>query len=178
MDYSPASSSLSGIPRKEYAVGCHFLSRRIFLMQGRNPGLLLCEQIIYPWASTEALYMYLYKYVCVHIYIYIYIMYISNTLSPPFWWVLHLQIQPTSSRILCLWSAVHWIPRCRNMEKPRTEWGIWATSICWYRAVCSGTSSLGILREDCFKHLCCQSATFYPCLLFPCWIMTVENPWW
>ena len=120
---------------------------------------------------------------CICIYINIYmcvcvcIMYIGNTLSPPFWWVLHLQIQPTASRILCLWSAVHWIPRCRNLEKPRTEWGIWATSVFWYRGVCSGTSSLEILREDCIRHLCLQIATFYPCL-FPCWIITVENPWW
>ena len=173
MDYSQASSSFNVIPRQEYAVGCHFLSRGIFLMQGLNPGLLHCEQIIYPRASPQALYMYLYKYICVCVYI----MYIGNTLSPPFWRVLHLQIHPTARRILCLWAAVHWIPRCRNLEKPRTEWGIWATSVFWYRGVCSGTSSLEILREDCIRHLCLQIATFYPCL-FPCWIITVENPWW
>ena len=128
MDYSQASSSFNVIPRQEYAVGCHFLSRGIFLMQGLNPGLLHCEQIIYPRASPQALYMYLYKYICVCLYK----MYIGNTLSPPFWWILHLQIQPTASRILCLWAAVHWIPRCRNLEKPRTEWGIWATDIGVY----------------------------------------------
>ena len=35
-------------PGKSTGVGCHFLLQRIFLIQGLNPGLLLCRQMLYP----------------------------------------------------------------------------------------------------------------------------------
>ena len=36
-----------GFSRQEYWVGCHFLLQRIFPIQGSNPNLLPCKQILY-----------------------------------------------------------------------------------------------------------------------------------
>ena len=48
MDCSPPVSSVRGIfPGKNIVVGCHFLLQGIFLIQGLNPGLLHCRQILY-----------------------------------------------------------------------------------------------------------------------------------
>ena len=42
-------------PGKNRGVGCHFLLQGIFPTQGSNPGLLYCRQILYRWATGEAL---------------------------------------------------------------------------------------------------------------------------
>ena len=47
-----------GSPGKNTAVGCHFLFQGIFPTQGLNPRLLCllyCRQILYHWATREAL---------------------------------------------------------------------------------------------------------------------------
>ena len=41
-------------PGKNPGVGCHRLLQGIFLIQGLNPGLLHCRQILYHWATGEA----------------------------------------------------------------------------------------------------------------------------
>ena len=49
-------ASLSmGFARKDTGVGCHFLLQGIFPTQGSNLHLLHCRQIIYCWATREAL---------------------------------------------------------------------------------------------------------------------------
>ena len=59
LDYSPPGSSVHGVfPGKNTGPGCHFLLQRIFPTQGSNPCLLCllhCRQIIYHWATREAL---------------------------------------------------------------------------------------------------------------------------
>ena len=45
------------LPGKTTGVGYHFLLQGIFLTQGSNPGLLLGRQILYYWATWEALLM-------------------------------------------------------------------------------------------------------------------------
>ena len=55
-----ASLSL-GFPRQKYWRGLPFPSPGIFLTQGSNPGLLNCRQILYFWATREAI---LYKFSC------------------------------------------------------------------------------------------------------------------
>ena len=61
---NPTNCSLSGSsdhgesPSKNTEVGCHALLQRIFLTQGSNPcllWLLYCRQILYRWATGEAL---------------------------------------------------------------------------------------------------------------------------
>ena len=42
-------------PGKNAGVGCHFLLQRIFLTKGWNLHLLHCRQILYGWATREAL---------------------------------------------------------------------------------------------------------------------------
>ena len=42
-------------PGKNSGVGCHFLLQGIFPTQGSNPGLLHCRQILYHWATGDAL---------------------------------------------------------------------------------------------------------------------------
>ena len=42
-------------PGKNTGVGCHTLLQGIFLTQGLNPCLLHCRQILYCWATREAL---------------------------------------------------------------------------------------------------------------------------
>ena len=47
MDCSPPSSSVHGdSPGKNTGVGCHALFQGIFLIQGSNPGLIHCRQIL------------------------------------------------------------------------------------------------------------------------------------
>ena len=46
MDCSPPGSSVHGI-LQAFGVGCHFLLQGIFPIQGLNPGLLHCRQILY-----------------------------------------------------------------------------------------------------------------------------------
>ena len=41
-------------PGKNTGGGCHFFLQGIFPTQGLNPGLLLCRQILYHWATWEA----------------------------------------------------------------------------------------------------------------------------
>ena len=53
VDCSPRGSSVHGIFRQEYRVGCHFLLQGIFLTQGSNSHLLHLlhyRQILYNWA--------------------------------------------------------------------------------------------------------------------------------
>ena len=45
---------LSNSPGENTVVGCHALLQGIFPIQGLNPGLLLCRQILYHWATREA----------------------------------------------------------------------------------------------------------------------------
>ena len=48
MDCSPPGSSVHGdSPGKNTGVGCHALLQGIFPIQGLNPGLLHCRQILY-----------------------------------------------------------------------------------------------------------------------------------
>ena len=47
-DYSPPGSSVHGVlPGKNNGVGSHSLLQGFFPIQGSNPGLLLCRQILY-----------------------------------------------------------------------------------------------------------------------------------
>ena len=41
-------------PGKSAEVGCHFLLQRIFPIQGSNPGLPHCRQMLTLWATREA----------------------------------------------------------------------------------------------------------------------------
>ena len=43
-------------PGKSAGVGCHSLLQGIFPTQGSKPGLLHCRQILYHWATREALF--------------------------------------------------------------------------------------------------------------------------
>ena len=54
MNCSPPGSSVHGILQENIGVGCHALLQRIVLIQGLNPGLLHCRQILYHWATREA----------------------------------------------------------------------------------------------------------------------------
>ena len=47
MDRSPRGSSAHAIFHKNTGMGCHSHIQRIFLIQGLNPGLLHCRQILY-----------------------------------------------------------------------------------------------------------------------------------
>ena len=47
MDCSPPGSCPCDSPGKNTAVGCHFLLQWSFLIQGSNPDLLHCRQILY-----------------------------------------------------------------------------------------------------------------------------------
>ena len=42
--------------RQKYWSGCHALLQGIFPTQGPNPGLLHCSQILYHWATRDALF--------------------------------------------------------------------------------------------------------------------------
>ena len=56
MDSSPTGSSVHGIlPGKNTGVGCYFLLQGFFLIQGSNPGLWHCRQILYCLSHREAL---------------------------------------------------------------------------------------------------------------------------
>ena len=55
MDCSLPGASVHGILRQEYWSGYHFLFQGIFPTQGSNLHLLHCRQILYHWASKEAL---------------------------------------------------------------------------------------------------------------------------
>ena len=56
VDSSPSGSSVHGIlPGKNTGVGCHFLLHGFFLIQGSNPGLWHCRQILYCLSHREAL---------------------------------------------------------------------------------------------------------------------------
>ena len=46
-DCSPPGSSVHGFSRQEYCSWCHPLLQGIFLIQGLDPGLLHCRQILY-----------------------------------------------------------------------------------------------------------------------------------
>ena len=53
---SPPGPSVHGIlPGKNTGVGCHFLLHGFFLIQGSNPGLWHCRQILYCLSHREAL---------------------------------------------------------------------------------------------------------------------------
>ena len=57
MDCSPPGSSVHlDSPDKNTGVGCHALLQRIFPIQGLNPGLLRCRQILHHLNHREALY--------------------------------------------------------------------------------------------------------------------------
>jgi len=61
--YSPWPS-----PGQNTGVGSHSLLQEIFPTQGSNPGLQHCGQILYSWATREALM------VCMVCYVYMYIL--------------------------------------------------------------------------------------------------------
>ena len=48
MERSPPGSSVRGIFQARILMRSHPLLQRIFLIQGLNPGLLNCRQILYP----------------------------------------------------------------------------------------------------------------------------------
>ena len=52
MDCSSPGSSVHGLG-KNTGVGCHALLQGIFLIQGSNPGLLHCRQILYHLSYRE-----------------------------------------------------------------------------------------------------------------------------
>ena len=55
MDYSPPGSYLHvDSPGKNTGVGYHSLLQGIFLIQGLNPGLLHCWQIVYRLSHQES----------------------------------------------------------------------------------------------------------------------------
>ena len=47
VDCSPPGSPIPGTPGKNTGVGCHFLLQGIFLIQGLNPGIPHCRQVLY-----------------------------------------------------------------------------------------------------------------------------------
>ena len=49
MACSPPGSSVHGISQATSGLGCHFLFQGIFPIQGLNPCLLHCRQILYCW---------------------------------------------------------------------------------------------------------------------------------
>ena len=61
MDYSPPGSSVHGISQaRTYWSRLPFPSPEIFSTQRSNPGLLLCRQILYYWATWEVPYIHFY----------------------------------------------------------------------------------------------------------------------
>ena len=65
-DYSPQGSSRPWDSLgKNTGVGCHALLQGIFPTQGLNSHLLHCRQILYCWATREALILYLGSYKCI-----------------------------------------------------------------------------------------------------------------
>ena len=46
-------------PGKNAGVACHSLLQGIFLIQGLNPGLLWCRQILYSWITRETLFQFM-----------------------------------------------------------------------------------------------------------------------
>ena len=55
MDCSPPGSSVHGdSPGKNTGVGCHALLQGIVPIQGSNPHLLYCRQILYSLSHLEA----------------------------------------------------------------------------------------------------------------------------
>ena len=54
MDCSPPDFCPWNFPGKHTGVGCHFLLQGIFLIQGLNPGLPHCRQILYKWQKWES----------------------------------------------------------------------------------------------------------------------------
>ena len=60
MDCSPSGSSVHGdSPGKNTGVGCHALLQGIFPMQGSNPGLLHCREILYYLSHQGSPYIYM-----------------------------------------------------------------------------------------------------------------------
>ena len=55
MECSTPGSCPWNSPGKNTGVGSHVLLQGIFLIQGSNPGLLHCRQILYIWATREAI---------------------------------------------------------------------------------------------------------------------------
>ena len=53
----PGSFVHEDSPGKNTGVGCHFLLQGIFPIQGSNPSLLHCRQILYCRATREAIYI-------------------------------------------------------------------------------------------------------------------------
>ena len=50
----PVSSVYGDSPGRNTGVGCHFLLQGIFQIQGWNPGLPHCRQILYHWTYQES----------------------------------------------------------------------------------------------------------------------------
>ena len=87
MDCSPPSSSVHEILQARIlGVGCHFPLQGSFPMQGLNPGLLHCRQILYwlscegragvsstKWYSFNRCYIYVCVYICVYICVCVYV---------------------------------------------------------------------------------------------------------
>ena len=76
MDCSPPGFSVHGdSPGKNIWVGCHALLQWIFPIQGLNPSLLHCRQILYHFnhQGSPMSYIYIWDILCIwHIYINIY----------------------------------------------------------------------------------------------------------
>ena len=65
MDCSPPGTSIHwDSPGKNTGSGCHALFQGIFPIQGSNPGLLNCRQILYCLRHQGSLSMYRYKWSC------------------------------------------------------------------------------------------------------------------
>ena len=64
MDCNLPGSSVHGILQARILVGCHALLQGIFPIQGSNPGLLNCRQILYCLRHQGSLSMYRYKWSC------------------------------------------------------------------------------------------------------------------
>ena len=61
-DYSPPDSSVHGISQARInGVGCHFLLQGVFWIQGSNPCLLHCRQILYHLSHQGSLLMFYIK---------------------------------------------------------------------------------------------------------------------
>ena len=83
MDYSLPGCSVLGFPSKNTGVGCHLFSRGFSWPRDWTPGLLHLLQILYHWATIEAL-------VLQHVFILIY----SKVI---FWIKIHKWYLPSSN---------------------------------------------------------------------------------
>ena len=81
LDHSQSGFSVHGdSPSKNFRVGWHSLVQKIFLIQGLNPGLLHCRQILYCLSHQKSPYIYISKiqFLTGNLYIFVHQLYLNN----------------------------------------------------------------------------------------------------